>query len=420
MPAREAPTTDRSIERLRASLPTSDSGAVALAGASSGQGDIYLDYAATTPVDPTVACVMGGFLTADGIFGNPASAAHGFGQAAAEAVECARQEVAALLASNEKEVVWTSGATEAINLGLKGAALARRSRGRHVVTSPLEHRAVLDSVKWLESQGFDVGYVQPDSQGAISPENLSRALRSDTIVVSLMLVNNETGAVTDIAALGSMIHQQDTLLHLDAVQGAARLPLEDISAEADIISISAHKMYGPKGVGALRVRSSLREELVPLIHGGGHESGLRSGTLPTHQIVGMGEAARIMRQRLRSEAKHVAALDRRLWEHLEQIEGVEANYSSGGRAPGILNVHFPGVEAESLMIALRNVALSSGAACTSAEIAPSHVLLALGHSPARALSSVRFSFGRFTTMDEIDRAGRLVGETVLALRRLSG
>ena len=387
-------------------------------GLCEGAG-IYLDYAATTPVDPRVACVMNDFLTVDGVFGNPSSTTHGFGRAAAEAVENARCEVAALMSAKAQEIVWTSGATEAINLALKGSALACRGSGRHVVTSPMEHKAVLDSVGWLEAQGFEVGYVEPDGEGTITPESLSKTLRPDTFLVSLMLVNNETGAVADIAALGPLIREQRALLHVDAVQGAARLPLDSVAAEADLISISAHKMYGPKGVGALRVRSSLRGELVPQIHGGRHEFGLRSGTLPTHQIAGMGEAARLARERREADAEHVAALDRQLLGHIDRIGGVEVNGGPCPRVPGILNVHVAGVEAESLMIALGEVAVSTGSACTSTEIKPSHVLLALGHDAARALSSVRLSFGRFTTMDEIDRAGRLLQETVTVLRRIT-
>ena len=359
------------------------------------------------------------FLTIDGTFGNPASATHSFGQAAAEAVESARREVAALLSSKPEEIVWTSGATEAINLALKGAALSLHDRGGHVVTSPLEHKAVLDSAKWLESQGLEIGYVEPDNEGAITPENLSRALRPDTVVVSLMLVNNETGTATDIAALGPVVRRQGALFHVDAVQGAARLPLDDVAAEADLISISAHKMYGPKGIGALRVLGPLRGDLVPQIHGGGHEFGLRSGTLPTHQIAGMGKAAKLARQRRKADAKHITALDRRLRAHLDRIEGATVNGSPRQRVPGILNVYFADMEAEALMVALGNVAISSGSACTSADIEPSHVLLALGYSTERALSSVRFSFGRFTTMDDIDRSGRLVRDAVTALRRIA-
>ncbi len=378
---------------------------------------IYLDYAATTPVDPAVARTMNDFLTVDGAFGNPASATHAFGHAASEAVGSARQEVASLLFSQPEEIIWTSGATEAINLALKGAALARQECGDHIVTSALEHRAVLDSTAWLETQGFATTHVKPDGTGTITAENLSKALRPSTIVVSLMHVNNETGTVTDIAALEPLVRQCGALLHVDAVQGAARLSMEDIAA-ADMISISAHKMYGPKGVGALRVRGRLRAELVPQIHGGGQELGLRSGTLPTHQIAGMGHAARLVRQRRTTDAKHVRALDRRLCAHVDRIEGVEVNGDRQHRVPGILSVSFAGVEAEALMVALGGVAISSGSACTSAEIEPSHVLLALGYDTDRALSSVRFSFGRFTTAREIDRAGQLVRKTVTALRRI--
>lgn len=411
--------TDSLLQRGGSPIPAPTSTASNPAERSGAEASIYLDYAATTPVDPGVANMMNHFLTADGSFGNPASITHGFGQAAADAVERARGEVAALLFSKPEEIVWTSGATEAINLALKGAAFARRSRGMHIVTSPLEHKAVLDSAAWLESQGFEIGCIEPDDEGTITPENLSAALRPDTVIVSLMLVNNETGTVTDISALGPVIRQHGALLHMDAAQGVARLPLDNVAAEADLLSASAHKMYGPKGIGALRVRGHLRSELVPQIHGGGHEFGLRSGTLPTHQIAGMGEAAKLVRQRRNADAKHVAALDRRLCYHLDQIEGVALNGSFRSRAPGILNVHLDGVEAESLMLALGNLAISSGSACTSADVEPSHVLLALGHDPERVLSSVRFSFGRFTTMDEIDSTGRLVREAVTALRRIA-
>ena len=380
---------------------------------------IYLDYAATTPVDPAVAHAMNRFLTANGIFGNPASKTHGFGRAASEAVENARQEIAALLSSKPEEIIWTSGATESINLALKGAALARRDRGGHVVTSPLEHKAVLDSATWLESQGFEISYAEPDESGRITTENILEALRPDTIIVSLMYVNNETGAVTDFASLGPKLRQHGALLHVDAVQGAARMPLDDVASEADLISISAHKMYGPKGIGVLCIRKPLCRELTPQIHGGGHEFGLRSGTLPTHQIVGMGEAARLMRQRRKSDTEHISALDSRLRTYLTRIKGATLNGTAEQRVPGILSVHFPGVEVESLILALGNIAISSGSACTSSDIEPSHVLLALGYGSERALSSARFSFGRFTTMDEIDHAGQLVQDTVTALRRIS-
>lgn len=378
---------------------------------------VYLDYAATTPVDPLVARRMSGFLTANGIFGNPASTMHAYGQSAAEAVEVARLEVADLLCSRAEEIVWTSGATEAINLALKGAALARRDRGRHIVTSRLEHRAVLDSAKWLESKGFELGYVEPDDDGEITPENLTRVMRRDTILVSLMQVNNETGTLTDVSALAPTVRAADALFHVDAVQGAARVPLDLVAEAADLVSISAHKLYGPKGIGALRVRRLLLKELVPQMHGGGHELGLRSGTLPTHQIVGMGEAAKLARKRIKEDTRHVAALDERLRARLDQISRVSLNGSTR-RVPGILNVCFAGVVAEALMVGLGEVAISTGSACTSREMAPSHVLLGIGLSENEALSSIRFSFGRFTTMDEIDLVGRALAELVAELRSL--
>ena len=378
---------------------------------------IYLDYAATTPVDPIVARLMRGFLTECGIFGNPASTMHAYGASAAEAVEVARLEVADLLCSRPEEIVWTSGATEAINLALKGGALARRDRGRHIVTSPLEHRAVVDSAKWLESQGFELSYVEPGEDGEITPEDLARVMRRDTILVSLLQVNNETGTLTNVAALAPTVREADALFHVDAVQGAARVPMDLVAEAADLISISAHKLYGPKGIGALRVRRPVLKELVPQMHGGGHELGLRSGTLPTHQIAGMGEAAKLARKRIREDTRHVTALDRRLRAHLDQISRVSLN-GSARRVPGILNVCFAGVVAEALIIGLGGVAISTGSACTSREISPSHVLLGIGLSENAALSSIRFSFGRFTTMDEIDLVGRALAELVPELRSL--
>ena len=380
---------------------------------------IYLDYAATTPVDPSVAKTMAGFLTVDGNFGNPASATHEFGRVAADAVEDARGEVAKLLAAKPREIVWTSGATEAINLAMKGAALAHGDRGAHIVTSALEHKAVLDTAAWLESQGFEVDRIRPGGGGTVTAESLAEVLRPDTVLVSLMHVNNEIGTVTDIAELGSLIRRHGALFHVDAVQSAARLPLDDVAAAADLISISAHKMYGPKGIGALRVRGRLATELTPLMHGGGHERGLRPGTLPVHQIVGMGHAARLALQRRDSDTKRVGDLDERLRGHIERIQGAELNGNPDRRVSGILSVHFPGVEAESLMVALDNLAVSSGSACTSADVEPSHVLRSLGYDAERALSSVRISFGRFTTAREIDCAGELLRETVTNLRRIA-
>lgn len=383
---------------------------------TAGVVGVYFDYAATTPVDPGVARVMKRLLTTAGAFGNPASM-HRFGRAAAEAVESARRAVAELMCSHPDEVVWTSGATEAINLALKGAALARRHRGRHIVTSPLEHRAVLDTVAWLESQGFEISYVEPDD-GEITPANLARVMRRDTIIVSLMLVNNETGTLTAIPLLAPTVQEAGALLHVDAVQGAARVRMDLVAESADLISISGHKFYGPKGVGALRVRRSLLRELEPQMHGGGHELGLRAGTLPTHQIAGMGEAARLMRKRAHADRRHVIDLDRRLCSHLDRIPQTSTNGNPRHRVPGIINVCFEGVAAEALILGLGNVAVSMGSACTSADVKPSHVLLALGLGEDIAFSSVRFSFGRFTTSDEIDFVGRALAHVVSELRRL--
>ena len=378
--------------------------------------EFTLDYAATTPVDPAVVRVMKRFFTTAGAFGNPASM-HRFGRAAGEAVESARREVADLMCSHPDEIVWTSGATEAINLALKGAALARRDRGRHIVTSPLEHRAVLDTVGWLESRGFEISYVEPDD-GEITPANLARVMRRDTIVVSLMLVNNETGTRTEIPLLAPIVHEAGALFHVDAVQGGGRVPMDLVTETADLISISGHKFYGPKGVGALRVRKSLLRELVPQMHGGGHELGLRAGTLPTHQIAGMGEAARLVRKRTHADRRHVIDLDRRFCAHLDRIPQTSTNGSPRHRVPGIINVCFEGVAAEALMIGLEDVAVATGSACTSADVRPSHVLLGIGLDEDAAFSSIRCSFGRFTTMDEIDRAGRALAQVVSVLRRL--
>ena len=381
---------------------------------------IYLDYAATTPVDPAVARTIGTFLGTDGIFGNPASRSHHYGQAAADAVETARGQVASLLGCEQDEIIWTSGATEAINFALKGVALSRRRKDRgHIVTSVLEHRAVLDTVQWLETRGFTVSYLRPDAAGLVTEEQLSGAMQRDTILVSLMHVNNETGVATDVAALAPLVHRSGALLHVDAAQSAARVDLKPMACVADLVSISGHKMYGPKGVGALRVRRVLQGEMTPQLHGGGHERGLRSGTLPTHRIAGMGHAAALIMERRESDVAHVADLDARLIAHMAQVDGAEVNGNRQQRVPGILNVHYPGVEAESLMLALGGVAVSSGSACTSAEVGPSHVLLGLGYSPERSLASIRFSFGRFTTREEIERTVELVMTATTALRSIA-
>ena len=387
-------------------------------GSATG-GGVYLDYAATTPVAPEVAEAMAGCLTVDSIFGNPSSITHNFGHAALEVVETARREVAALVGAEAGEILWTSGATESINLALKGLMLSRQARGRHLVVSALEHKAVLDTAHWLSEAGVEVTTVPPNADGRITADAVAAALRPDTALVSLMLVNNETGAITDIPAVSRAVRKAGAMLHADAVQGAARLPLDVSRLGCDMLSLSGHKMYGPKGVGALYVRRGLLPALIPQMHGGGQERGFRPGTLPTHQIAGMGTAARLVRERLNSDARRTAALDARLLRKLEGIAGASVNAGAADRAPGILNMSFDGVAAESLLLALDGVALATGSACTSESVEPSHVLLGMGLSPAVALSSVRFSFGRYTTEAEIDLAAGRVAEAVSVLRSIA-
>jgi len=384
-----------------------------------GQG-VYLDYAATTPVAPEVARAMAGFLTKDGTFGNPHSITHQFGHAALEAIDTARQDVAELIGAAVDEIVWTSGATEAINLAIKGVMLSSRSRGRHLLVSALEHKAVLETADWLSRKGFDVTHLKPDPDGMITPGIVEAAIRPDTALVSVMHVKNEVGTITDIPSIARMVCDAGAFVHVDAVQSAARLPLDVSLLGVDLLSLSAHKLYGPKGVGALFVRRAIRPLLEPQTHGGGQERGLRGGTLATHQIVGLGVAARLATNLLDVEAERTAAIDRRLLRWLEGIDGTIVNGNTTVRVPGILNVAFPGVEVESLMLALHNIALSAGSACTSAAIEPSHVLRALGISEPRALSSVRFSTGRYTTEAEIDFVGYRVTEAVSTLRSIAG
>ena len=379
---------------------------------------VYLDYAATTPADPAVVAAMTRYLGPDGAFGNAASRLHSFGRAAEEAVEQARVQVAELINADPREIVWTSGATESNNLAIKGVA-AQAGRGAHVVTSAIEHKAVLDPCLHLERSGFEITRIEPGNDGLITPDRVLSALRDDTILLSLMHVNNEIGAVTDVETIGRTARGRGVLFHVDAAQSAARLPLDVERQHADFVSLSGHKMYGPKGVGALYVRRRRQADLQPQIHGGGQERGLRSGTLPTHQIVGMGEAARLIRTRLDREAARAADLERRFLDRLRDVAQVAVNGDRTRSVPGIVNLRFPCVESESLMMALPDVALSSGSACTSARVEPSHVLRALGLGDDAAHSSVRFSFGRFTTADEIDYAARRVREAVAELRALS-
>ena len=368
---------------------------------------IYLDYAATTPLDPGVAQRMAACLTLDGLFANPASA-HAPGRAARKAVEEARAQVAALVNAAADEIVFTSGATEADNLAIKGLAHFERQKGRHIITSRIEHKAVLDACKQLEKEGFEVSWLKPDAQGLIQPEAVKAALRSDTILVSIMHANNELGTVNDIAAIGALLKDHGARFHVDAAQSAGKIAVDLKQLDVDLMSFAAHKVYGPKGMGALYVRREPRVNLEPLIHGGGHERGLRSGTLATHQIVGMGEAFRLARELLPEEGPRITALRERLWRGLQRIEGALLNGHPSQRLPGILNVSFPGVEGESLLYACEALAVSSGSACNAADQEPSYVLRALGRDDQLAGSSLRFSLGRYSTEADVDKAIEIV------------
>ncbi len=379
---------------------------------------VYLDYAATTPVDPRVAEVMARYLTMDGVFANPGST-HGPGREARAAVENARREVAALIHADPREIIWTSGATESDNLAIKGAAYFDAGAGRHVVTARTEHKAVLDTCAQLESQGFEVTYLVPGSDGIVTAGQVGAALRDDTLLVSLMHVNNETGVVFDIAAIGALCRERGILFHVDAAQSAGKIPIDVTAMPVDLMSFSAHKIYGPKGIGALYVRTAGNVRLEAMIHGGGQERNLRSGTLATHQIAGMGEAFRLAREDLDAEAHRIGSLRERLWSRLATLEEVSLNGHPTRRAPGFLNVCFGGVAGESLLFALRGLAVSSGSACISTSSQGSYVLRALGRADHEAQSSLRFSVGRFTTAADIDFAGKLVCEQVRRLRALA-
>ncbi|WP_337009641.1 IscS subfamily cysteine desulfurase [Pantoea sp. AS142] len=379
---------------------------------------IYLDYAATTPADPRVASKMMQFLTLDGTFGNPASRSHRFGWQSEEAVDVARNQIAELVNADPREIVFTSGATESDNLAIKGAAHAHQARGKHIITSQTEHKAVLDSCQQLEREGFAVTYLTPAANGIISPDQLRAALRDDTLLVTLMHVNNETGVIQDIAAFGELCREREILFHVDATQSVGKLPIDLSQLPVDLMSFSAHKLYGPKGIGALYVRRKPRVEIAAQIHGGGHERGMRSGTLPVHQIVGMGEAYRIAADERETEMARLQNLRDRLWQGISTLPDVTLNGDLNRRAPNILNLSFADVEGESLIMALKDLALSSGSACTSASLEPSYVLRALGVSEELAHSSLRFSLGRFTTEEEIDYAIALVQKSVTRLRAL--
>jgi cysteine desulfurase len=375
---------------------------------------VYLDYAATTPVDPRVAQKMSGCLLVDGNFGNPASRSHVYGWQAEEAVEEARTHVARLINADPREIVFTSGATESDNLALKG--LADGATRRHIVTSRIEHKAVLDTCRYLEGKGFEVTYLEPGSDGAIGADQVRDALRPDTLVVSIMHANNETGVVSDVAAIGAACRAVGIPMHTDAAQTAGKLPLDVQKMPLDMISLSAHKMYGPKGVGALYVRRDPPVRLTPIIHGGGHERGMRSGTLATHQIVGLGEACAIMHRDMERENARILGLRQRLLARLLEIAGSALNGSLDQRLPGLVNVSFADIDGETLLLALDDVAVSSGSACTSASVEPSYVLRAMGVPAPLAHASLRFTVGRYTTEADVDHVGRRVREVVDGLR----
>ena len=381
---------------------------------------VYLDYAATTPVAPEVAEKMLQCLTLDGNFANPASRSHLYGWQAEEAVEEARGQVAALINADPREIVWTSGATEANNLALKGSAEAYRKKhphGGHLIVSAIEHKAVLDPAHWLAEQGFAVTFLQPGKDGKVLPDLLKEALRDDTFLVSIMHVNNELGCINDIAVLGHICREQNCLFHVDAAQSAGKLALDMKATPVDLLSLSAHKMYGPKGIGALYVRRRAGVDVAAQMHGGGHERGFRSGTLATHQCVGMGVAADLAGGQLSTEPARVAMLRDRLWRGIADLPGVTLNGSELDRVCGILNVAFGGCDGEMLLLSLRDLAVSNGSACNSASMSPSYVLTEIGLDEALAQASIRFSLGRYTSTAEIDFAIDHICETVRKLHK---
>jgi len=380
---------------------------------------IYLDYLSTTPVDPRVVAAMTACMSTEGVYGNAASRSHVFGWKAEEAVENARGQVAELINADPREIVWTSGATESDNLAIKGVAHFYHKKGKHIVTSKIEHKAVLDTCRQLEREGYEVTYLDPDEQGLTTPEMVQAALREDTILASVMHANNEIGVVNDIAGIGEICRAAGVLFHVDGAQGVGKIPVDMEQMKVDLLSMSAHKMYGPKGVGALYVRRKPRVRLEAQMHGGGHERGMRSGTLATRQLVGFGEAARIAHEEMAAESAQLEALRERFWDAISDIPEVYINGDRNQRLPGALNVSFAFVEGESLIMSLRDLAISSGSACTSASLEPSYVLRALGLNDEMAHSSLRFSFGRFTTEAEVDHAVQCVRHAVEKLRELS-
>jgi cysteine desulfurase len=378
---------------------------------------IYLDYSATTPVDPRVAEKMIPYLTE--FFGNPASRSHAFGWKAEEAVEEARGHVAALINADPKEIVWTSGATEGNNLAIKGAAGFYKTKGRHIITQKTEHKAVLDTCRELERHGFEVTYLPVGEDGLVSVEDFKAAIRPDTILASIMMVNNEIGVIHPVWEIGEICRAKGIIFHCDAVQGGGRVEIDVQKLKVDLLTITAHKMYGPKGIGALYIRRKPRVRLEAQIHGGGHERGFRSGTLATHQIVGFGEAARLAKLEMGTESERIRALRDRLLKGMQEIEEVYVNGDIERRIPHNVNVSFNFVEGESLIMAVKDLAVSSGSACTSASLEPSYVLRALGRSDELAHSSIRFTLGRFTTEEEVNYAVDLIKKKVAKLRELS-
>jgi len=380
---------------------------------------IYLDYAATTPVDPRVAEEMMKCLTMDGTFGNPASRSHRYGWQAEELVDIARNNIAELVNADPREIVFTSGATESNNLAIKGAAHFYSKKGKHVITAKTEHKAVLDTCRELEREGFEVTYLDVMANGLVDLNVLEAAMRDDTVLVSIMHVNNEIGVIQDIAKIGELCRARKIVFHVDAAQSAGKVAIDLSELKVDLMSFSGHKIYGPKGIGALYVSRKPRIRLEAQMHGGGHERGFRSGTLPVHQIVGMGEAFRIAKEDMAKDTKHIEALRARLWEGVKDIEETYINGDMEHRVPGIFNVSFNFVEGESLIMALKDMAVSSGSACTSASLEPSYVLRALGLTDELAHSSIRFSIGRFTTEEEIDHVIGQVNNSIDKLREMS-
>ena len=380
---------------------------------------IYLDYSATTPVDKRVAEKMMQYLTLDGVFGNPASNSHSFGWASDEAVKAARADVAALINADPREIVWTSGATESDNLAIKGAAHFNTRRGKHIVTMKTEHKAVLDTCRQLEREGFEVTYLDPKDNGLLDLDVFKAALRDDTTVVSIMHVNNEIGVIQDIKAIGEICRDKKIVFHVDAAQSAGKVAIDMEDLKVDMMSFSAHKIYGPKGIGALYVRRKPRVRIEAQMHGGGHERGMRSGTLATHQIVGMGEAFRLAKEEMESDNERLLALRNRLYDGFKDMEEVYVNGDLDQRIAGNLNISFNHVEGESLMMSVKGLAVSSGSACTSASLEPSYVLRALGRNDELAHSSLRFTLGRFSTEEEVDYAIAETRKAVEKLRDLS-